>query len=248
MRVRRLAVAGLLVLIAPAPDVWAAPPVSFGVELGVVSRGIEEEGGLVTGTVEAVADSTRLTARVSVGLLPGLTLYGEVGGADLSVDEFEGYRSDMHGSYGGGIRLSLPNQASGRLPVAYLDVRATRVATEDQLLLDWCDDTACTTLTTRPSEEELGWTEYAVGLGIRGVMQGLRPFGGVQFSKVDGTDVVRSTDGSQLESSADVRESNSVGFFFGADIPLDRAERTAITFKFSGIDENAFRVGYKVVF
>lgn len=242
-----LAVAGLLVLIATAPDAFAAPPVSFGVELGVVSRDIEEEGGLVAGTAEGVADSTRLTARVSVGLLPGFTLYGEVGGADLSVDEFEGYRSDMHASYGGGVRLSLPNRA-GRLPVAYLDVRATRVATEDQLLLDWCDDTACTTLTTRPSEEELGWTEYAVGLGIRGVMQGLHPFGGVQFSKVDGTDVVRSTDGSQLESQADVRESSSVGFFFGADIPLDRFERTVITFKFSGIDENAFRVGYKVVF
>ena len=243
---RGLAVAGLLVLIA-APEAWAAPPVSFGVELGVVSRDIEEEGGLVTGTAEGVADSTRLTARVSVGLAPGLTLYGEVGGADLSVDEFEGYRSDMHASYGGGLRLSLPGRARQAV-TAYVDLRATRVATEDQLLLDWCDDTACTTLTARPSEEELGWTEYAVGFGIRGVMQGLRPFGGVQFSKVDGTDVVRSTDGSQLESRADVRESSSVGFFFGADIPLDRSELTAITFKFSGIDENAFRVGYKVVF
>ncbi len=39
-----------------------------------------------------------------------------------------------------------------------------------------------------------------------------------------------------------------VGFFFGADFPLDRSEQTAITLKFSGIDENAFRVGYNVAF
>lgn len=244
---RGLAAAALLVVIFSATEAEAAPPVSFGVELGVISRDIEEEGGLVLGTAEGVADSTRLTARVSVGLAPGLALYGEIGGADLSVNEFDGYRSDMHASYGGGLRLSLPGRA--RQPVAaYVDLRATRVATEDRLLLDWCDDTACATQTTRQSEEELAWTEYAVGLGIRGVMQGLRPFGGVQFSKIDGSDVARSTDGSRLESHVDVRESNSVGFFFGADIPLDRSELTAITFKFSGIDENAFRVGYKVVF
>jgi hypothetical protein len=36
--------------------------------------------------------------------------------------------------------------------------------------------------------------------------------------------------------------------FFGADIPLDRDERTAIAIRFSGIDENAFRVGYNVAF
>jgi hypothetical protein len=34
----------------------------------------------------------------------------------------------------------------------------------------------------------------------------------------------------------------------GADILLDRQERTAITIQLSGIDENALRVGYKVAF
>lgn len=247
----RFVVAAVLVLGAAVPAAAAAPPVSVGFELGVVSRDIEEEGGLAVGTAEGTADSTRLTARVAVGVVPGLAVYGEFGGADVTVDEFEGYRSDMHASYGGGIRLSLTGRAGARQAVtAYLDLRATRVATDDQLLLDWCDDASCATTTTRQSEEELEWTEYAVDLGVRGVMPGLRPFGGVQFSTLDGTDVARSVDdlGNPLQAQADVRESNSVGFFFGADIPLDRSESSAITLKFSGIDENAFRVGYQVVF
>ncbi len=246
MRLALVPVAVLLASVAPAAA--APPPVSIGVELGVVSRDIEEEGGLALGTFNGVADSTRITARLSLGLAPGLAVFGEVGGADLAVDEFEGYRSDMHASYGGGIRLSLANTNYPRQPMVYADFRVSRLSTNDQLFLDWCDDLACTTVTTRPSKEDLAWTEYAVGLGVRGVLQGLRPFGGLQFSKLDGTDVARTVDGSQREARAEVRESNSVGFFFGADIPLDRSEQTAVTLQFSGIDENAFRVGYKVAF
>jgi hypothetical protein len=94
----------------------------------------------------------------------------------------------------------------------------------------------------------LEWTEYAVALGIRGAFEGLRPFGGLQFSKLDGTDTARTLDGTQREERAEVRESNPVGFFFGVDIPLNRSEQSEITIKLSGIDENAFRVGYKVIF
>jgi hypothetical protein len=248
----RLALVPVAVLLASAaPAAAAAPPVSVGIELGVVSRDIEEEGGLVAGIADGVADSTRLTARLSVGLAPGVALFGEVGGADLAIDEFDGYRSDMHLSYGGGIRLSLAKPSFPQQPAVYADFRVTRLATNDRLVLEWCDDPndpLCPTSTLRPSEEDLAWTEYAVGIGVRGVLQGLRPFGGLQFSKLDGTDRVRSVDGSQREARAEVRELNSVGFFFGADIPLDRSEQTAVTLKFSGIDENAFRVGYKVAF
>jgi hypothetical protein len=245
------AICAALAVVATAMPTAAAPPVSIGVELGVVSRDIEEEGGLgglSFGTAEGIADSVRLTARLSLGLAPGVAIFGEVGGADLAVDEFEGYRSDMHLSYGGGLRLSSVTSGYPGQPVVYADFRVSRLATNDQLLLDWCDDLACATATTRPSKEDLEWTEYAVGLGIRGALQGLRPFGGLQFSKLDGTDTARTLDGTQREARAEVREANPVGFFLGADIPLDRSGQSEITIKLSGIDENAFRVGYKVVF
>lgn len=237
----------MLAALAAATPTAAAPPVSFGIEVGVVSRDIEEEGGLVGGTLPLMADSTRLTARVSVAPAPGVAVFGEIGGADLAIED-EGYRSDMHLSYGGGIRLSSVGSVYSHHPVVFVDLRVSRVSTNDQLVLDWCDDASCATATSRPSEEDLSWTEYAVGFGVMGRLQGVRPFGGLQFSKIDGTDHARAIDGSGNDARVEVRESNSVGFFFGAEIPLDHREQTAVVMKFSGIDENAFRVSYRVVF
>ncbi len=237
----------MLLALAAAGPAAAAPPVSFGIEVGVVSRDIEEEGGLAGGTVPLIADSTRLTARASVALAKGVALFGEIGGADLAMED-EGYRSDMHISYGGGIRFSSVGSAYSGHSVVFADLRVSRVSTNDQLVLDWCDDSSCTTFTSRPSEEDLSWTEYAAGFGVMGRLQGVRPFGGLQFSKIDGTDHARAIDGSPNEARSEVRESNSVGFFFGAEIPLDRQEQTAVVIKLSGIDENAFRVGYRVAF
>ncbi len=249
MRLALVPVAVLLASVAPAAA--APPPVSFGVELGVVSRDIEEEGGPALGTIDGVADSTRITARLSLGLAPGLAVFGEVGGADLAVDEFNGYRSDMHVLYGGGLRLSLADTPYPQRLSVYSDFKVSRLATSDRLITQVCTS-ACGT----PSEvvvddmvdEDLSWTEYAVDLGVKGRYQGFSPFGGLRFSKLDGTDRVRSVQSGLLDERADVRELNSVGFFFGADIPLDRSEQTAVTLQFSGIDENAFRVGYKVAF
>jgi hypothetical protein len=242
------AVAMLLALAAAAPSA-AAPPVSFGIEVGVVSRDIEEEGGLVVGTAPGVAESTRLTARASVALAPGMALFGEVGGADLAVDEFDGYRSDIHLSYGGGIRLSSADTMYPQQPVVFADFRVSRISTDDQMVRDWCVDTGCSSVVPRLLDEALAWTEYVAAIGVKGRLQGVRPFGGLQISKIDGTDHIRPADvGVLVESRSEVRESDSVGFFFGADIPLDRDERTLITFRVSGIDENAFRVAYKVAF
>jgi hypothetical protein len=247
--IRVTGVVAMLLALAAATPAAAAPPVSFGIEVGVVSRDIEEEGGLVVGTASGVAESTRLTARASVALAPGMALFGEVGGADLAVDEFDNYRSDMHLSYGGGLRLSSADAMYPQQPVVFADFRVSRISTDDQMVRDWCVDSACLTVAPRLLDETLAWTEYAVSFGVKGRLQGLRPFGGLQVSKIDGSDHIRPADGGALvESRSEVRESDSVGFFFGADIPLDRQEQTAVVIKFSGIDENAFRVAYRVAF
>ena len=93
--------------IMSAISAHAASPVSFGVELAVVSRDIEEEGDLVKGTPTGIADSTQLTARLGLQVAPTVILFGEFGVADIAVDEFDQYRSDVHPLYGGGARLVL---------------------------------------------------------------------------------------------------------------------------------------------
>jgi hypothetical protein len=246
---RAIRIGAAFVALALAAPAVAAPPVSFGVEVGALWRNIEEEGGLVSGTATGVAESTRLTARASVALAPRAVLFGEIGGVDLAIDEFDNYRSDMHLSYGGGLRLSSGDAMYPRQPVVFADLRVNRISTSDQMVRDWCVDIACATVAPRLLDETIAWTEYAVAFGVKGRLEGIRPFGGLQVSKIDGKDHIRPADGGVLvESRSDVRESDTVGFFLGADIPFDRDERTMITLRFSGIDENAFRVAYKLEF
>lgn len=218
----------------------AASPVSFGVELAVVSRDIEEEGALLVGTGTGIADSTQLTARLGVQVAPTAILFGEFGVADIAIDEFDQYRSDVHPLYGGGARLVLFEGAYPEHLSVYSDVRVVRLKTDDQVIV-------CVASCGGPTpvealvDEEISWTEYGVSLGIRGRHQWWRPFGGFRVSRLDGTDRVGDV-------TADIREREMVGFFFGTDIWLGRDERAAITVQFSGIDENALRIGYKVAF
>lgn len=243
MRTGFVAVAWLILTASAAAA--AAPPVSFGVELGVVSREVEEE--LPTGTMRGVADSTRLVGRLGLQVAPVLLLFGEIGFADVAIREFDDYRSDLHPIYGGGARVMLYDGADpDRSFLVYSDLKVTRLQTDDRVLICTNCDTTATPI-FNPADEEIGWTEYAVSLGIRGGREGFRPFGGVRYSRLDGTDRIRDlvTLG---EDTFDLREVTSLGFFLGADIFLDREERNAIMIQISGLDENAFRVGYKVSF
>ncbi|MEO5658035.1 MAG: hypothetical protein ABIO65_07035 [Nitrospiria bacterium] len=241
MRTGFVAVAWLILTASASVAAADAPPVSFGVELGVVSREVEEE--LPTGTTRGVVDSTRLVSRLGLQVAPVLLLFGEVGFADVAIEEFDDYRSDLHILYGGGARVILYDGAYPDRFMIYSDVKITRLQTDDRVTICTanCNDPVLLP-TEAVTDEEIDWTEYAVSLGIRGGQEGFRPFGGVRYSRLDGTDHI------QGEGTFDLRERTSLGFFLGADIFLDREERNAIMIQISGLDENAFRVGYKVSF
>jgi hypothetical protein len=234
-------VAVVVLLLASALPAAAAPLVSFGVEAGVVSRDVEEEGGPLVGTAEGIADSTRLTARLALQVAPMLSLFGEAGLANLSIDEFDQYRSDMHLLYGGGARFVLFE--GYREPISvYSDLKVLRLGTNDRVTICTanCNDPALPP-TEAVVDEEIAWTEYSVALGIKGQSGMFRPFGGLRMSTLDGTDRIG-------DQTIDLREQDILGFFFGTDILLDPDGRAAIMLQVSGIDENAFRVGYKVAF
>lgn len=227
------------------------PPVSFGVEVGLVSRDIEEEGPTL-GTVVGTADSSRVTARLGLQVAPPLILFGDIGFADVAVDEFDFYHSDLELLYGGGVRVILSPASHPQGVSVYTDLTVSRLSTDDQVTICLA---ACDTVTPTEelAQEELAWTEYAVAVGAKGRYENLRPFGGLRVSKLDGRDHIRTIllapgDPNYVDAKVDVRQRDPVGFFLGADILLDREERSAITVQLSGIDENAFRIGYKVAF
>jgi hypothetical protein len=241
-----LTVAILVVLAGSVVPVAAEPPpISLGVDVGFVSRDIEEEGASV-GTVIGIADSTRITARLSLQVAPRLILFGDIGGADLSVDEFDFYHSNLDLLYGGGVRFMLSPALYPRGVSVYADLTVARLNTSDRVFICTANCNSSTVLPTEElANEDLAWTETAAAIGVKGRYENLRPFGGFRVSKLDGTDHVVSA---SVDSKVDVRERDSVGFFLGADVLLDPEGRTAITVQVSGIDENALRFGYKVAF
>jgi hypothetical protein len=248
--VKWLAVAALLVLGVAAPAA-AAPPMSFGIELDLASRDITYEDVNVFPN-EGTADTTTIAGQFAIGIVRGVSLFGEVGAADVAVDEFNGYQSSFDLVYGGGIRLSAPANRYGGDTLLFSELRARRVTSSDQLVTEVCTancgDPVNEVVSFETVDEDLNWWEYTIKVGVSGRYDNLRPFGGLEVSKLDGTDSVDFVNPALPDQDLDVRESNSIGFFFGTDILLDRQGQSAVTIEMSAIDRYAFRIGFNVGF
>jgi hypothetical protein len=251
--VTHLAVAVLLVLAVAAPAA-AAPPMSFGVELDLASRDIRYED-VIADPNEGTADTTSITGQFAIGIVRGVSVFGEVGAADVAVDEFNWYQSAFNLTYGGGIRLSAPANRYGGSTLFFSELRARRVTSSDRLMVDdictdFCFDSDPNNdvLVSDVIDEDLDWWEYTIKVGVSGRYDNLRPFGGLEVSKLDGTDSVDFVNPALPDQDLDVRQSNSIGFFLGTDILLDRQGQSAVTIEMSAIDRYAFRVGFNVGF
>lgn len=247
---KRLAGALLLVLGLAAPAA-AAPPASFGIELDLASRDIREQDGNID-EVKGTADTTSIAGQFAVGIVRGVSVYGEVGAVDVGVDEFDGYQSAFNPLYGGGIRLSVPANRYAGSVVFFSDLRARHVSSSDRVTTlvctANCGDPLTEVVVSDTVDEDLKWWEYTFKFGASGRYTDIRPFGGIELSKLDGTDTVRSVSSGLLDQELDVRESNSIGFFFGADFLLDPQGQSAVTVEVDAIDRYAFKVGFTVGF
>jgi hypothetical protein len=248
--VKRLAGAVLLALSVATPAA-AAPPASFGVELDLASRDIRYEDANVFPN-EGTADTTSIAGQFAVGIVRGVSVFGEVGAADVAVDEFNGYQSAFNLLYGGGIRLSAPASRYAGSALLFSELHARHVTSSDRLATDVCTancgDPNTEVVVSDMVDEDLTWWEYTLKFGVSGRYTNVRPFGGIEVSMLDGTDTVRSVSSGLLDQELDIRESSSIGFFFGADILLDPQGQSAVTIEMSAIDQNAFRVGFNVGF
>ena len=252
-----LTVGGLMIAAVGVPPAVAAPPASFGVDLQFGSRDIKEQGSSI-GEVDGVLDTTSVTGRLGIGLVRGLSIFGEIGALDASVDEFDGYQSTFDLLYGGGIRLEVPVGGFVGYPsrtMFFSEFRARHASTSDQVTTLACvssNPSDCNTpsgvFVSDIVDEHLKWWEYTIKIGANGRYENMRPFGGIELSKLDGTDSVTSTFSGLINENLDVREQNSIGFFLGTDILLDPRGQSAFTLEMSAIDQFALRAGFHVAF
>ncbi|HET6464033.1 MAG TPA: hypothetical protein VFH55_00295 [Nitrospiria bacterium] len=230
----------------------------FQMNVGVYSRDISEKSSaLVNFKVNGTADSTRLIAKAGVNLGDILNLYLQGGAADLSIDEFDNYDASMSGAYGGGLRINLYQAPYRDGPKLFIDGSYLRYTTDDTVQTSQCASPPdCNSSTSiyqpRIVKDTIQWNEYTFLMGASGRYFEMGPYGGIRLSKVDGKDRVRgapdSTFPTYFQATADVKERDNFGIFFGTDVFLDRAGKTALNFEASLFDVYSFQAGIRTTF
>ncbi len=198
----------------------------------IQTRDVVEKGAaLIDPKVKGSADSTRLLIRGGFRPAPPIELYGLIGGADLSIDEFDGFDADMNVAYGGGIRLvPYPAPYPGALAF-FVDAQYLQFTGKDHVLTD-----------VGPQDEEIRWKEYVAKVGLEADHDFFRPYGGLRFSLMRGRDIL------SVSGRLSLREDDNVGIFGGADIFLDSAKRAALNLEFSLFDVDSISVGLRLFF
>jgi hypothetical protein len=228
-------------------------------ETGVHSRNVVEEGPAISGfTVGGTANSTRVLATAGVGFNDVLTVFALGGGSKLSIDEFDAFNSSFSGAYGGGARFTFflsPSRDGLRL---FAEGSVLRTTAEDTVQGSFFCNAAngCTAplpaqgdYLPRLAKETIEWNEYTILLGAGTRYGAYGPYGGVRLSWLNAKDRVRAAPDANFstgyQADADLKEKDNFGVFFGTDMFLDRAGKTALNFEVSLFDQSSFRVAIR---
>ena len=196
----------------------------------VVSRRVVEE---TSPGVDFKGDavSTRVMARVRVKPVKPLELYLQGGGANLKIDDFDGYRGDFGFAYGGGLNLTIYEEPG---------YNRFRLALSGDALAFTTDDRVQTNIGL--VKEEIQWVEYAAGVTGTWRVQNWDPYIGVRFSWLNSTDNIEDPSVGKLN----LRENSNIGIVAGTDIYLDKREKIALNLEASLIDQASFEIGLKL--
>jgi hypothetical protein len=200
-------------------------------ERDVLNKGIKIKGFKFEGN----ATSTRFLVRAGVRPIRFIEIYGLVGGADLKIDDFNGFDTRLNVASGGGVLIILFESTNPESLNLFLDTRYLRFVAQDHVetLING---------TTTPQDEEIRWNEFEAKIGVDSRYLNLRPYGGLRASFIRAEDILSIT------GELDIEEDDNVGIFGGVDIYLDPTESVALNLELNLFDVNAFRAGLLVVF
>ncbi len=246
---------------APSPSI-AGPYIEFGT--GVTTRGVVEEGFTgegeatlvdpATGVQEGNVDSTRILAEFGWTFGDRVQLYGNIGGIDLKIDEFDNFGGDVDVMFGGGLKVNWYTSPNPSRFSAFTDVSALTFSAEDRISSTFVlDGVAGQESFSRVADEKIRWTEYTVKLGVSMVHPVLdRPYGGIRLSRVDGTDTVTFRPGRNFETAdrrkLDLDEASNFGLFAGTMLFFDQEEKAGVNLEISLIDEASFSAMFRLNF
>lgn len=194
---------------------------------------------------EGDAVSTRLLARLGLSPIPPIEIFGLAGGADLSIDEFDQYDSNMDFAFGGGVHLILYETPSPGASHLFIEYSYLQFEAEDRVQVE---KSSVNTI----QDDEIRWREHVVQIGGDSRLGSVRPYGGLRFSIVRGEETFTVVNGGGLADPtigpSDIEEDDLFGVFGGIDFFLDPADRVAFNLEASLFDVNSFRAGLRFNF
>ena len=202
------------------------------------------------------AVSTRLLAKVGLRPVPPLEVYGLIGGADLSIDDFDGFDAKMNPAYGGGIHLVLFESPSPGESHLFLDYAYLQFTPKDRHEVSKCVSSPCDApgnSVATVQDEKIQWREHVVKIGGDFRHDVFRPYGGLRVSFVRGRDSFSFVSATapianpNIEA-VDLVEDNTLGVFGGVDIFLDPTDALALNLEVSLFDVNSIRGGLRFAF
>ncbi len=181
------------------------------------------------------ARSQRLLVRFthSVGSL--VAVFARAGGADLALPQFDNFQANLAPAYGGGVRLALPVLPTSEPWRLFAEAEAlTAQVSAPVLSADCLAHTNCQAGTALPraGDEDVAWTESSVVLGAEVRRGAIEPRLGVRLSWLTGRDRLTLRPDARFPApqvlEATIQQEAIVGMVIGAELTLDRTERTAL--------------------
>ena len=197
---------------------------------------------------DVTLSSTRLLAQIGVRLADGFSLYGQIGGSTLQMDDF-GFHSDLSGAYGGGGRLDLYHDPTHQVRF-FSDYRFLRSRGSDTVHFapeaDLDGDGQIgpgEVLSDERLRETLRWDEHVLRLGVEGRHGAFDPYGGIRLSFVRGRDHIPSQ---RQPLDIRFRQHRAFGLFLGTAYTL--AQKATLFVEGSLLDAYAVSVGLRTGF
>ncbi|MHB8482617.1 MAG: hypothetical protein ACYDBV_07785 [Nitrospiria bacterium] len=231
-----------LIIFSPLVKAYSDGPY-VSVDVGGYTRGITENcpkcvdpmTGLPILKVDGTANSTRLLAKFGVrtGLID---TYLTLGGASLSIDEFNGFSGQIAPLIGGGFKILMYRSPTWEHFTLYVNPDVFYYKTSDTLLIQSQSLGAVT------ENHDISWTEYAIRVGGSARYDMVEPYGGVELSFVNAQET------GPVFGSADIRQQNILGYFLGGRYYLDPSGQVALFGEFGGGDTDYFKIGIQTKF
>jgi hypothetical protein len=179
--------------------------------------------------------STRLLGKLGMDL-QFLDVYLSFGGSSLKVDEFDGFNGKMSPAVGGGVKIIMYEAPTYEHFKLFINPEFFYFKTSDNIQI------YSQSLGYIIESHDILWTEYGVKIGGSARYEFLEPYGGVSLSFLNGNE------SGPVFGSADFKESDNLGFFFGANYYLDPTGRASLYGEIAGGDNNYLKVGIKTRF